>query len=94
MELKDIVQPKWVLSTKRGVGMLLTFLTTLLPFLSGWAATKGVHIDAPMVALFGQVIGGVIDAVGTLVGFGLMIWGMWRPTAPLAALPPKEEPKA
>lgn len=90
MEIKDVVAPKWVPTTKRGIGMIVTFFTAVLPILSGWLATKGVHIDAPMVALFGQALGNVVDAVGTFVGLVLWVWGSFKPTAPLAVLPPKK----
>lgn len=90
MELKDISQPKWVPTTKRGVGMILAFFTTLLPFISGYVKVHyGVTLDAPLVALFGEVLTNLITTVGTVVGFVLWVWGSFRPTGPLTVLPPK-----
>lgn len=92
MDLKDIVAPKWVLSTKRGWGMVLTFAGSLLPFVNMWVKAKtGIEIDAPMVALIGEAMANAIDAVGVLVGVLLWVWGSFRPTAPLTVLPPKTE---
>lgn len=89
MDMKDVVPPKWVLSTKRGWGMFITFVMTLLPMLNVWLTSKGIEISAPMVQLVGSGVAGVIDAVGILIGIALWVWGSFRPTAPLTVLPPK-----
>jgi hypothetical protein len=90
MELKDIVQPKWVAETKRGWGMILTFAGTVLPMVNMWVQSKtGVAIDAPMVALFGEAVNNVISSVGTFVGVCLWVWGSFRPTAPVTLMPRK-----
>lgn len=95
MELKDIEEPKWALATKRGWGMLLTGASVILPFANEYAkAHWNFAIDAPMVALVGQAVSGVIDSVGLAVGTGLWVWGSMRPSsaAPLTVLPPKAAP--
>lgn len=89
MEIKDVVQPKWVMSTKRGWGMLLTFVSTMLPMLNIWLSGKGINIDGPMVAIFGEAVTQLIDAIGLVVGVALWVWGSFRPTAPVTVLPPK-----
>ena len=95
MELKDIVEPKWALATKRGWGMLLAGVSTVLPFVNEYTKGKwGVSIDAPVVALAGEVGANLIDAVGLAVGYGLWIWGTFRPSAPLTVLPPKADAPA
>ena len=90
MELKDVVAPKWVLSTKRGWGMLLTFAGTALPFVNMYANQWfGVHIDAPMISLVGDSVTNLLNDFGTFVGVCLWVYGSFRPTAPLQALPVK-----
>jgi hypothetical protein len=92
MDIKDIEKPKWAMATKRGWGMALTFAGTLLPFVNMWVKNKtGVEIDAPMVALVGEAVGGVIDAVAVATGVVLWVWGSFRPSAPITVLPPKAE---
>jgi len=82
--MDEIMQPKWVLATKRGWGMTITGLTSLLPLLDTWVSMKwGVHISAPVVDLVGQAGTHVLDAIGMAVGVVLWVWGSFRPTAPL-----------
>jgi len=84
MELKDVVAPKWVLSTKRGWGMVLTFVGTALPFVNVYATQwLGHPLDAGMVALVGQSVTNFIEAVGQVAGVALWVYGSFRPTAPL-----------
>lgn len=89
MEMKDVVAPKWVMSTKRGWGMALTFVSTLMPMINVWLAGWGVHLDAPMVALIGEAGTQLIDSLGLAVGVALWVWGSFKPTAPLTVAPPK-----
>jgi hypothetical protein len=89
MELKDVVQPKWALETKRGWGMVLTFAGTVVPFINLYGAKYGVNIEPPMIALFGEAVGNVISAVGVATGVVLWVWGSMRPTAQITTLPPK-----
>lgn len=90
MELKDIEKPKWALETKRGWGMVLTFAGTLMPVITIYSKQWfGVAIDAPMVALVGEAVSGVIDAVAVAAGVVLWVWGSFRPTAQINVLPPK-----
>ena len=89
MELKDVVQPKWVMETKRGWGMVLTFAGTVVPLVNLYGAQYGIHIEPPMIALFGEAVGNVISSVGVAIGVVLWVWGSFRPTAPLNAMPPK-----
>jgi hypothetical protein len=89
MEIKDVVKPKWALETKRGWGMVLTFAGTVMPMVNMWLATKGVHVDAPMITLFGEAVNQLIDSVAVVAGVALWVWGSFRPTAPVTVLPPK-----
>lgn len=77
-------QPKWVLTTKRGWGMVLTGLTVVLPFVSQFT---GVPLDPGIVSAVGQTVATGIDVAGALAGLTLLIWGAFRPTAPLKLLP-------
>jgi hypothetical protein len=87
MELKDVAKPKWMLETKRGWGMVLTFIGTTLPFVSMLAHQYlGVKIDAPMVALVGEAVNQLIDSAAVVIGVFLWVWGSFRPTAPIALL--------
>ena len=79
-----IEQPKWVLSTKRGWGMVITGLTVAVPLI---AQFTGLPLDQAVVNTVGQTVATGIDVVGTLVGVGLWIYGSFRPTAPLKLLP-------
>jgi hypothetical protein len=89
MELKDVVKPKWAMETKRGWGMLLTFVGTAMPFVTLMAKQYlGVNIDAPMIALVGEAVNQLIDSVAVVSGVVLWVWGSFRPTssAPLSLL--------
>lgn len=88
-DMVDVVPPKWVMTTKRGWGMFITFVVTLLPMLNLWLASKGWEVTIPMVQTIGSAGVGVIEAVGFAVGVALWVWGSFRPTAPLTVLPPK-----
>lgn len=78
--------PKWVLETKRGWGMLIAAVVMIVPFVNQYL---GLGIDAAVVGTLGETVTKLIDAVAAVVATVLMIWGMWRPTAPLTLLPPK-----
>jgi hypothetical protein len=91
MELKDIVQPKWVMATKRGWGMLLTFAGTVVPLINLYGAQYNIHVEPPMVSLLGEAVGNVISSVGVAAGVVLWVWGSFRPTAPVTVAPPKAE---
>lgn len=92
MELKDVTAPKWVFATKRGWGMALTFLASVLPFVNVFVKKyTGIEIDAPMVSLVGEAVTHLIDSVGLAVGVALWVWGSFRPTAPLTVMPTKAE---
>jgi hypothetical protein len=55
-----------------------------------WVQAKtGVAIDAPMVALVGEAFTNMITSVGTFAGVCLWVWGSFRPTSPITALPSK-----
>lgn len=85
----DMVPPKWVLSTKRGWGMLITFVSTMLPVVSVWLAAKGINIEPGMVTQLGEAVGNLIEQVGVVVGLVLWVWGSFRPTAPITMVPPE-----
>jgi hypothetical protein len=81
------VTPKWVLETKRGWGMVLTFATTVLPIVNSWVSAKwGVSLDAPFVMALGDAVTSMIDSVGLVIGLVLWFVGSMRPTAPLTLL--------
>lgn len=85
--MTDVMQPKFVLSTKRGWGMVITAVTTAIPVVNLFGASKGIHIDGPMVALVGQSVGAALDAIGVACGVMLWVWGSFKPTAPLTLFP-------
>ncbi len=85
------MKPKWVLTTKRGIGMLMVVLASVMPVAGAWVKAKwGWEVDAPMVAVFGERLYGVVDAVALVSGFVLWVWGSFRPTAPLSVTPVSE----
>ena len=91
MELKDIVEPKWALQTHRGWGMLITFLSTGLPFVNVYAQQwLGHGIDPGVVSLLGEAGARLIDDIGIAVGVCVWVYGTFFPTAPITVLPPKK----
>jgi hypothetical protein len=92
LELKDVVAPKWMMYTKRGWGMLIAGLAAGLPAISWWLESKGIHIDLPMIKVFGEAVSNAMDSIGLVIGFGLWFWGSMRPSAPLTVFPPSAAP--
>jgi hypothetical protein len=85
--ISEVVPPKWALETKRGWGMVITFVTTVLPIVNTWVSAKwGIQLDAPFVMAFGEAVTSMIDSVGLVVGLALWFVGSMRPTAPLTLL--------
>lgn len=89
MDLKDVVAPKWIFATKRGWGMVITFVTTMLPMLNVWMSGMGYSIDPGLVSLVGETGAQLLDTVGLVIGVALWVWGSFRPTAPITVLPPQ-----
>lgn len=84
MDIKDIVPPKPFEATKRGWGLIAAAVAAVLPYVNGLIADiTGIHIDAPIVALVGEAVTRIIDAVGVGAGVALFVWGSIFPTAPL-----------
>lgn len=72
--------PKWWLDTKRGVGMAMVGLGTLVPILGAWF---GVTVDASTVGELGTTLAQWFDVTWNVVGTVLWVVGSFFPTAPL-----------
>ena len=80
MNMSEVMQPKWFLETKRGVGMAMAGVGTLLPLL---AAYLGVSIDVATWGTFTAEVLKWFEITWNVVGYSLWAWGSFRPTAPL-----------
>lgn len=80
MTVLQMTPPKPWLDTKRGVGMAMAGVGTLLPLL---AAYFGVTIDAATWGAFTAEVVKWFDITWNVVGYGLWAWGSIFPTAPL-----------
>jgi len=85
MNMSDVMQPKWWLATKRGWGILLAGGATFIPMV---ATLVGLPIDASTVGVGGEIVTNWLESTGQLIGFGLLVWGSFRPTAPLSVTKP------
>jgi hypothetical protein len=85
MTMSEIMQPKWWLDTKRGIGMAMAAAGTIVPLLAGY---MGVTIDAATVGQLAAEIAKWFDVTWNVIAYGLMIYGMWRPSAPLSLTKP------
>ena len=93
VDMTEIVPPKWWLQTKRGWGMVITFVTAVLPVFGVWVSSLlGVDITPDLVSALDSVVLRWIEASGTVLGLALWVWGSFRPTAPLQVSKPAEKP--
>lgn len=83
--MTDVMQPKWWLDTKRGIGMAMLALGQAVPIIGAWF---GVTVDAAMVGDLAANIAQWFDVTWNVIGGVLLLWGSWRPTAPLSFTKP------
>lgn len=83
--MSDYMQPKFWLNTKRGVGMFMAGVGTLLPLA---AAYFGVTIDAATWGSFAAEVAKWFDVTWNVIAYGLWAYGSVFPTAPLSLKKP------
>lgn len=80
-------EPKWMLATKRGWGLVIMGAGFALPLLAGY---MGITYDPGAVNTLAADGVAWVAATGKLVGSVMALYGMFRPTAPMTVLPPKK----
>ena len=85
--MADVTEtPVWWVKTKRGVGMAMMGLATLVPVLGVW---MGVTLDAATIGQLGADIAAWFDLTWKIVGSGLWIVGSIFPTGTLTFFRPR-----
>lgn len=80
MKMTDYMQPKWWLSTKRGIGMAMVAVGAVVPVVGAY---MGLTIDVATWGQFTAAVAQWFEVTWNVVAYGLWLFGSFYPTAPL-----------